>query len=144
MDAASLWVLVDANTRGIVFPEMHDIYIKEVVTGNELPLPGRLRKTAAASVSDFTVPYSYVDLNGHMNNARYYELAMDRMPEAELAMDRMPEAFRVRSLRELTSEHIGEAQLGDVLTVGCSSSEDSFSIYGEKDKPVFRMRFQFE
>lgn len=134
MDAASLWVLVDANTRGIVFPEMHDIYIKEVVTGNELPLPGRLRKTAAASVSDFTVPYSYVDLNGHMNNARYYELAMDRMPEA----------FRVRSLRELTSEHIGEAQLGDVLTVGCSSSEDSFSIYGEKDKPVFRMRFQFE
>jgi acyl-ACP thioesterase len=113
---------------------MHDIYIKEVVTGNELPLPGRLRKTAAASVSDFTVPYSYVDLNGHMNNARYYELAMDRMPEA----------FRVRSLRELTSEHIGEAQLGDVLTVGCSSSEDSFSIYGEKDKPVFRMRFQFE
>ena len=71
LDAASLWVLIDNKTRGIVFPEEHDIYIKEVVTGNELPLPGRLRKSAADTVSDFLVPYSCVDLNGHMNNARY-------------------------------------------------------------------------
>ena len=133
LDAASLWVLIDNKTRGIVFPEEHDIYIKEVVTGNELPRPGRLRKSAADTVSDFLVPYSCVDLNGHMNNARYYDLAVDRMPDT----------LRCRALSSLTAEHIGEAQLGDVVTVGCTATENAFTIYGEKDKPVFRIEFQF-
>ena len=47
---------------------------------------------------------------------------------------------------EMCSEFCEKAQLkaGQTVVVGCSTSEDSFSIYGEKDKPVFRMRFQFE
>ena len=133
-EAVSLWVLIDKNTRGIVFPESYDIYIKETTTGNELPMPGRIRRQNVELVSSFTVPYSYVDLNGHMNNARYYDLAVDSMPEE----------MRSRSLRELSSEHIGEAQLGDALSVGCSASDSSFYICGEKEKPVFRMNFMFE
>ena len=133
-EAVSLWVLIDKNTRGIVFPESYDIYIKETTTGNELPMPGRIRRQNVELVSSFTVPYSYVDLNGHMNNARYYDLAVDSMPEE----------MRSRSLRELSSEHIGEAQLGDALSVGCSASDSSFYICGEKEKPVFRMNFIFE
>ena len=69
-----------------------------------------------------------------MNNARYYDLAVDSMP-AEM---------RSRRLRELSSEHIGEAQLGDVLSLGCAASGDSFYICGEKDKPVFRIKLTFE
>lgn len=134
MEAVSLWVLIDQNTRGIVFPESYDIYIKETTTGNELPMPGRIRRQDTDTASVFTVPYSYVDLNGHMNNARYYDLAVDSMPEE----------FRERELRELSSEHIGEAQMGDVLSVGCSASEDAFYICGEKEKPVFRMKFIFD
>lgn len=134
IDAASLWVLIDEKTRGIVFPEEHDIYIKEVVTGSELPLPGRLRKVESETVSSFTVPYSCVDLNGHMNNARYYDLALDLMPAS----------LRSRRLCGLVSEHIGEAQLDDVLTVKCSASEDAFCISGEKDRPVFRMKFELD
>ena len=121
-------------TRGIIFPESHDIFIKETVTGNELPLPGRIRRQEASASCSFTVPYSFVDLNGHMNNARYYDLAVDNMP-AEL---------RSRKLKELSSEHIGEAQLGDAMTIGCAASEDSFYICGEKDKPVFRIKMLFE
>ena len=134
LDAASHWVLIDEASRGLVFPEEHDIYINEIVTGNELPLPGRLRKTEAAFSSSFRIPYSYIDLNGHMNNARYYDLALDLMPAS----------LRGRKLRELTSEHIGEAQLGDVLTIGCGASDNTFSISGAKDKPVFRMKFVYE
>ena len=97
-------------------------------------MPGRIRRQNTESASSFTVPYSYVDLNGHMNNARYYDLAVDSMPEA----------LRGRNLRELSSEHIGEAQLGDILSVGCAASENSFYICGDKEKPVFRMSFTFE
>ena len=133
IDASSLWVLIDENTRGIVFPEAHDIYIKEIVTGNELPLPGRLKREETNEKSAFTVPYSFIDLNGHMNNARYYDLALDLMPHE----------LRGLPLRELTAEHIGEAHLGDVLSVGCAASDRSFYIRGDKDKPVFRMKFLF-
>ena len=133
-EAVSYWVLIDEKTRALVFPESHDIYIKEVVTGNELAMPGRLRRQEADSTSSFTVPYSYIDLNGHMNNARYYDLAMDLMPD---------ELHR-RRLCKLTSEHIGEAQLGDTLSVAYAASNDSFYICGEKEKPVFRMRFLFK
>ena len=133
-EAVSYWVLIDEKTRALVFPESHDIYIKEIVTGNELAMPGRLRRQEAESSCSFKVPYSYIDLNGHMNNARYYDLAMDLMPEA----------LRRRSPCELTSEHIGEARLGDTLSVACAASDDSFYICGEKDKPVFRMKLRFE
>jgi acyl-ACP thioesterase len=97
-------------------------------------MPGRLRRQEAESSCSFKVPYSCIDLNGHMNNARYYDLAMDLMPEA----------LRRRSPCELTSEHIGEARLGDTLSVACAASDDSFYICGEKDKPVFRMKLRFE
>jgi hypothetical protein len=59
-------------------------------------------------------------------------------------MDLMPAALRRRSPCELTSEHIGEARLGDTLSVACAASDDSFYICGEKDKPVFRMKLRFE
>ena len=134
IEASSLWVLIDEKTRGIVFPEAHDIYIREVVTGNELALPGRLRKAETTRNSSVTVPYSCIDLNGHMNNARYYDLAVDFMPEH----------LRGRKLRELSSEHIGEAQLGDVMQVGCAESENSFYLCGEKEKTIFRMKMLFE
>ena len=104
------------------------------MTGNELPLPGRIRRQETDHSFPYTVPYSFVDLNGHMNNARYYDLAVDNMP-GEL---------RSRRLRELSSEHIGEAQLGDVMKIGCAASEDSFYICGEKEKPVFRIKMLFE
>ena len=133
-EAVSLWVLIDAETRGIVFPESHDIFIKEIVTGNELPMPGRIRSEKISASEPFKVPYSYVDLNGHMNNARYYDLAVDFMPEH----------LRGRKLRELSSEHIGEAQLGDVMQVGCAESENSFYLCGEKEKTIFRMKMLFE
>ncbi|MBQ8053137.1 MAG: hypothetical protein IJ198_04955 [Lachnospiraceae bacterium] len=133
-EAVSLWVLIDSKTRGIVFPESHDIFIKETVTGNELPMPGRIRTEKISAAEPFKVPYSYVDLNGHMNNARYYDLAVDLMPEA----------LRRRKLRELSSEYIGEARLGDTMNVGFAESENSFYLCGEKEKTVFRMKMLFE
>jgi medium-chain acyl-[acyl-carrier-protein] hydrolase len=133
LDAVSLWVLIDEKTRSIVFPEDHGIEIPETLTGFELPLPGRLRREETASSHSFTVPYSYVDLNGHMNNARYYDLAQDIMPEE----------LRRRKLASLSSEYIGEARLGDTLRAGCALSRDAFYVCGSTEKPIFRMKFEF-
>ena len=134
LKASAIWCLVDHQTRRVVFPERYGVELPGVGTGEEIALPGALSRESCTRERLFTVPYSYVDLNGHMNNARYYDLAVDSMPEE----------MRSRSLRELSSEHIGEAQLGDALSVGCSASDSSFYICGEKEKPVFRMNFMFE
>ena len=56
----------------------------------------------------------------------------------------MPGEMHSRRLRELSSEHIGEAQLGDVMKLGCAVSDKSFYICGEKEKPVFRIKMLFE
>lgn len=133
LDAVSLWVLIHEKARTIVFPEDHGIELPEVRTGDELPLPGRLRKEETAVSHSFTVPFSYVDLNGHMNNARYYDLAQDIMPEE----------FRGRKLTALSSEYIGEARLGDTLQAGCALSENACYVCGSTEKPLFRMKFEF-
>lgn len=133
LDAVSLWVLISEKTRSIVFPEDHGIEIPGTRTGYELPLPGRLRKEETAVSHSFTVPFSFVDLNGHMNNARYYDLAQDIMPEE----------FRSRKLLALSSEHIGEARLGDTFQAGCALSENACYVCGSMEKPLFRMKFEF-
>jgi medium-chain acyl-[acyl-carrier-protein] hydrolase len=133
LDAVSLWVLISEKTRSIVFPEDHGIEIPETRTEYELPLPGRLRKEETAVSHSFTVPYSYVDLNGHMNNARYYDLAQDIMPEDT----------RSRELKALTSEYIGEARLGNTLSAGYALSENACYVCGSTEKPLFRMKFEF-
>lgn len=102
LKASSIWSLIDARTRAIVFPEKHGIEIEGVTTGDEIALPSAprpLSQAAGASSNttngpsdgtapqlctaerSFTVPYSFVDLNGHMNNTRYFDLAEDMIFE---------------------------------------------------------------
>ena len=132
-EISSLWSLIEASSRQVVFPEEYGISIEETVTGQESPLPGRVRREDTDREQLFTVPYSFVDLNGHMNNARYFDLADDLMP---------PE-LRGRTPADLTVEYSGEARLGDALTLRCNAGDHSFFISGEKDKPVFRIRYGF-
>ena len=75
--ASALWGLVDAKTRKAVFPERYGVEIAGMESGEEIDLPGPIRKLDCDREKRFEVPYSYVDLNGHMNNTRYFDLAED-------------------------------------------------------------------
>ena len=75
--ASALWGLVDAKTRKAVFPERYGVEIAGMENGEEIELPGPIRKLDCDREKRFEVPYSYVDLNGHMNNTRYFDLAED-------------------------------------------------------------------
>ena len=78
--ASALWTLVDEQTRKVVFPEKYGVVIEGEVTGQEIALPSSPRKLELTEADPFQVPYSYVDLNGHMNNTRYFDLAEDCIP----------------------------------------------------------------
>ena len=74
---SALWVLMDANSRKLVFPDVEGISIDGIQTGREYKLPTPLKPQDTDKTELFTVPYSFCDINGHMTNTRYFDLAED-------------------------------------------------------------------
>jgi len=134
LKASALWSLVDAKTRKVVFPEKHGVEIEGTVTGEEIGMPSSVRKADCDREQDFIVPYSFVDLNGHMNNARYFDLAEDCIgAAADGAL-----------LKSISAEYQNEARLGENLHLRWGEdSPGEFFLCGETDRPVFRMRLRY-
>ena len=134
LKASALWTLVDESTRKVVFPEKYGVVIEGEVTGEEISLPASPRKLETDRAVPFRVPYSYVDLNGHMNNTRYFDLAEDCIPAS----------LEGRPLRLIQTEYVSEARIGDELQVRWGGDGKVFYLLGEGEKPVFRMRLEYD
>ncbi len=119
--ASAIWALMDRSTRRVIFPEEHGIEIRGERTGAEPALPSAPKPPKDGETERFTVPYSYVDLNGHMNNTRYFDLAEDRMPVR----------LRTGSLVRVRAEYSREARLGDDVSLRCETADRTFLIAGE-------------
>ena len=135
LEASTLWALMDRESRHIVFPEEHGVQIEADASPPALPLPVPPRLPALSEERRFTVPYSYTDLNGHMNNARYPDLAEDIMPPA----------LREGVVREIVTEYGGEAAEGEAIVLKTAAGENSFAMagFGEDGKRLFRLVFRF-
>ena len=134
LEGSALWSLMSEKKRSVVFPKEHEVEIPGVVTGWETPLPHPARPIPQTGETRFTVPYSYIDLNGHMNNVRYFDLAEDVLP---------PELHRM-TLRELHVDYSSEARLGEELTPRWGRDGDRWYLTGEAGKRVFRMLLVYE
>lgn len=136
VEASAFWALMHASTRKIAFPEKHGIHLEGSDSDPSIPFPTRIKAEKVAEETIFTVPFSYLDINGHMNNARYFDLAMDCLPE-ELCR---------RDVRKVATEYIGEARHKDALTLryGMLASGETFYVSGENgNHTVFRMNLQY-
>ena len=132
--ASALWGLVDAKTRKAVFPERYGVEIAGMESGEEIDLPGPIRKLACDREKHFEVPYSFVDLNGHMNNTRYFDLAEDCVGAAAGG----------KLLKEIRTEYVNEARFGEELTLRWNGADGTVFLSGESSKPVFRMTLRYE
>ncbi len=131
--ASAVWSLMDMETRAVAFPEEHGVEIAGEERDGELPYLAKLRTLAAPNAFDFVVPYSYVDLNGHMNNTRYFDLAEDAIPAAESG----------KTLREVRAEYGGEVRLGTTLHVCWGEQGGEYYVNGSTDRPCFRMSLRY-
>ena len=131
--SSALWTLVDARTRKLAFPERYGIELPQVVTGDEIDLPSAPRPLPFTEERTFTVPYSYVDLNGHMNNTRYFDLAEDCLPDAVAG----------RRLAALSSEFSREVRFGETLSLRWGAEGVRRYFAGETDRCLFRMSFTY-
>ena len=134
LSASALWMLVDEKTRKMVFPDEWGVEIAGVTTGREIRLPSGLKKLPCTDEASFTVPFSYVDLNGHMNNTRYFDLAEDHIPAAAEG----------RRLRAVSTEYTAEARFRDALTLRWGREGERWFMEGASEKPCFRLAMEYE
>ncbi len=130
IEASSLWGLMDAHTRRLTFPEEYGVELPDMSDGTSIPLPARIRAQEAPVVHSFSVPYSYVDLNGHMNNARYFDLVTDVAAGT----------LEKKNIREIFMEYTAEAHYQETLKLRFLEDKRSLYFSGETERPVFRMR----
>ena len=133
LSASALWGLVDQKTRKMIFPEKYGIVIEGVSTGEEISLPSAPRKLECTERMPFTVPFSYVDINGHMNNAHYFDLAEDCIPAAA----------KGEALKEIQVEYSNEARFGESFTVSWGQNNGTYFITGEGERTIFRMALSY-
>ena len=136
LEASTLWALMDAESRHIVFPEEHGIRIEADKAEKSFDMPAAPRLPDFDRGQSFTVPYSYTDLNGHMNNARYPDLAEDLMPPA----------LRGGQIREILTEYGGEASEGESILLKTATEAHSFGMAGfsEDGKRLFRLKLCYQ
>ena len=131
---SALWMLTDAKTRRFVFPEKYGVEIPGVTVGGELPLPTAPAPMETDREREFTVPFSYVDLNGHMNNTRFFELAEDCFAAPAAG----------KRLRSVQTEYKTEARLRETLTLRWCEQNGAGYMTGAGDKTAFSLRMEYD
>lgn len=73
----SLWVIMDRQTRTMIRPDRSGVDVAGTVLGGELPAPAGLNFKDLSQETLRTVGFTELDINGHMNNARYLDWLCD-------------------------------------------------------------------
>ena len=135
LTASGFWMLINEKTRSMAFPQKEGIVIPETKTGFEPALPSAPKSIDISAERPYTVPYSAIDINGHMNNARYLDLAENVMP-ADL---------RARNIARVTCEYAAEIRPDETVRLETGSDENAFYMACMRDeKRLFRLRFDYQ
>ena len=133
IEASAIWTVVERQERKMVNPTPYGVDFGGIITGNELRLPTAPKKLPIMHDGSFVVPEDYLDVNGHMNNTRYYELAEKFFGERIEGM----------SLKAASTEYAAEALLGDELKLSWGWEENRYYIIGENEGTVFKMNLEY-
>lgn len=130
-EATSSWVLIDIHTRRPLRPTALPGSIPTDPEA-ERPLPGMLRLPAdVQALETRRVRWSELDVNGHMNNARYADWLCDAL-DARRLRTRGLSAWQINYVSEaLTDEEIAltAADLGDRFLLGGARAQDGRSVF---------------
>ena len=102
--AASIWALVDTESRSLVPVSGFDLDL-ELLPHNDMSLDRIVMPKSATEVGSYTVGYADTDQNRHMNNTRYPDMFASFLP------------LEGRRIRTLSIQYVNEAPMGERLTV---------------------------
>jgi len=118
--AVSAWALVDTATHALVRVNDFDLGLETYspldLTLTRISMPTELKK-----LGEYTVVYSDLDQNNHMNNTRYPDMFANFLPLENKRID------------EITISYLNEAVRGEVLTVFGAAHNDRYYIRAIKE-----------
>lgn len=129
IESSAIWILADLYDRGLVPSSRSGFEFSFDKRGFEIPLPSPTRHFFTDKSISFTVPFSYIDMNGHMNNARYYDLAENLSPSA----------LAGRNPVRLLVEYSSELMLGESYDLYYGQEGEKFYLRAGGDRPPFRL-----
>lgn len=130
----TVWFMADPVERKILRPDKFTHKLETVPPEEAMePFGGaRFRVTGEEQESrDFTVQYSHLDVNGHLNNTVYGDLVTDLLPFEE---------FLSRGLKEFRIVYRHEVRHGETIHMKLfhDAEEDTWYITGQRDEgPCF-------
>lgn len=132
--ASSVWVLIDGKERKMITPKAFGLEpVEGLIVGDELPYNMPAKALPETREGSFFVPYSYLDLNGHMNNTRYLDVCFDLIADETEG----------RSLTSISAEFQNEIHYRETVAVKIGSVENDYTFTGMTDKPCFRIGMSF-
>lgn len=128
--ASSVWVLIDGAARTMISPKQYGLSVYEGhIEGDEVPYNVPARAIPETRTEHFTVPYSYIDLNGHMNNTRYLDLCGDLISDDVMK----------KRLNSVSAEFQREIAYKETVTIGIGTDGNYYTFTGTGEKPSFRI-----
>ncbi len=122
--AAALWLILDVEARKIVLPAQAAVPMPDTsMYAPPLPLPERVTPVEGEALVSLREPrYTDLDVNGHVNNARYADWVCDALP---LDMQ------RTHALQDLLLNYSKEIWPGQHAQLTLRQQDDRFSLTGE-------------
>ncbi len=134
----SLWVLMDLEKRAMVLPGKSGITVDGTDLGTELKTPSGLVPVPPEKTDRRRVVFSDLDINGHLNNARYLDWVSDLNSS---------EFHRDRQLRAMTVCYLAEAREGQTLDLGWAMEPETGILRAEFTREghrVFAAKLEYD
>lgn len=134
--ASAVWLLMDAKKRKMVFPENYDVVVPGIRTGREIPLSFGVSLGEQEKTKRFKVAYSQVDINGHMNNAKYLDCMEDVLGK---------DFLDTHMLKTLEIEFKSEIKYGASVRLEYTLDKDDLTMIGYvRKRPCFELKASFK
>jgi acyl-ACP thioesterase len=132
----ALWMLMKEDDRSMVMPEDYGISIPGRPGADDMILPAIvIPKDAEEKASRrMATRFSQIDINGHMNNTRYFDVIDDLL---------WGDGDQLRVPRAVLANYLSELRLGDDYSLNCYSKDSILYFEGGTDKPCFRVKYTF-
>ena len=119
---AGIWAVADRQSRSMVDPDSHGVVLHTETTGEEPSRPASPQRIPFQNSICYTVKSEVLDINGHMNNTKYFD-----------AVQTCAKGLDLSSLRKIRAVFNSEAREGDSLTIKWGSSDGIWYFHGEKN-----------
>lgn len=130
---AATWIIIDAKKRKMIFPDANGISVPGIHRDDELDIPPFIRFPELPLTAETKASYSRTDINGHLNNTSYLDLAEDLLPV---------EFPRDHSLRTIDIAYKEEIRSEEKFTIRYGQQDNSWYFQGEPKKFTLRLEYR--